>query len=154
MKRSSSKSRPYKRLPARRLEREACVELNLTPGAYGREYSADIFGEITCRVLENGVSVASQGERALGVARDSKIRMVEQIVGLRSKRDLHAFPQLEFLLHGQIELREPGSAKDIPSRITKLTGRWQGKGTRTKPAGRTAYVTAVWTNTFVRVANK
>jgi len=97
-------------LSAPRLEREARVELNLTPSAYGREYSADVFGEITCCILENGVSVPSEGERALRVARHRKIRMIEQIVGFRPDCNLRAFRQLEALLNRQIKLREPGSA--------------------------------------------
>ena len=100
-------------LSARRLEREACVELNLTPSSYGGEYSADVFGEITCCILENGVSVPSQSERALGVARHREIRMIEQIVGFHSKRNLYAFPQLEALLQCQIKLCEPGPTQDI-----------------------------------------
>ena len=74
------------------LEREACVKLNLTPSAYGGEYSADVAGEITRNVFEDGVAVPSQGERTLRVTRDRKILMIEQIVGLRSKCNLRAFP--------------------------------------------------------------
>src|SRR5215467_8552298 len=105
------------RLSARRLEREACVELNLTPGAYGGEYPADVFGEIARWILENSVAVTAQGERALGVTGNAKIRMIEQIVSLDSKRKLRAFPQLEFLLQRYVELCKPGSAQDISSRI-------------------------------------
>ena len=72
-------------VPECRLEREACIQLNLTPRAYGGEYSAHVFGELTCRILENGVSVPSQGERTLGVAGNPQIRMIEQIVGFCSK---------------------------------------------------------------------
>ena len=79
------------------LEREACVELNLTPTAYRGEYSADVFGEIACRIFEDGVSVPAQRKRALRVTRDREIRMVEQIVGFCSNRDFGAFPQLEAL---------------------------------------------------------
>ena len=64
-------------LSARRLEREACVKLNLTPGAYGVEYSADVFGKIACCIFENGVSVPSQGKRTLRVAGDGKIGVIE-----------------------------------------------------------------------------
>lgn len=141
-------------LSVRRLEREPCVELNLTPSAYGREYSADVFGEVTCGILENGVSVSSQGERTLRITRDAKIRMIDQIVGFRSNCDLLAFRQLKALLQCHIKLREPRSAQDISPSITKLAGGRQRKGTRIEPAGRTAYVTAVWTNAFVRIAGE
>ena len=137
-----------------RLEREARVQLNLTPSSYGGEYSADVFGEITCGILENGVSVASQAKGTLRVARHCKIRMIEQIVGFHSNCDLLAFRQLKALLQRHIKLREPRSAQDISPCITKLAGGRQRKGTRIKPAGRTAYVTAVWTNAFVRIAGE
>ncbi len=73
-----------------RLEREARVQLNLTPSSYGGEYSADVFCEITCCILEDRVSIPSQGERTLRVTRDCKIRMIEQIVSLRAKGDVRA----------------------------------------------------------------
>jgi hypothetical protein len=59
------------------LESKACVKLNLTPSAYGGEYSAGIFGEITRWILKNGISVPAQGERTLRVAGDCKIGVVE-----------------------------------------------------------------------------
>src|SRR5215471_15634365 len=112
-----------KRLSDRRLESEPRVELNLTSGADGGEYSADVFGEITCSILENGVSVSSEGKRTLRVARHGKIRMVEEIVGFRSEGKPRAFGQLETLLQRQIKLREPWSAQDVSSSIAELTGR-------------------------------
>jgi hypothetical protein len=96
--------------------------LNLTPGAYGAEYSADVLGEITCCILENGVSVPSQGERALRVARHSKIRMIEQVVSFRSDCDLRAFRQLEALLQRQFALCERGATQDVTAGIAKLAG--------------------------------
>lgn len=91
---------------ALKLESEACVKLNLTTSAYGGEYSADVFGEITSCIFENGVSVPSQGERTLRVTRDCKIRMIEQIVGFCSKCNLLSFRQFEALLQRQITLCE------------------------------------------------
>ena len=106
------------------LESEPCVQLNLTRRAYGGEYSAHVVGEIPCCILEDRVSVASQGKGTLGVARDCEIRMIEQIVGFHTKRNLRAFRQFEGLLQRQVKLRERGAAQDIAPSSTKLTGRW------------------------------
>src|SRR6516225_5054548 len=76
------------------LEGKARVKLNLAPSAYGGEYSADVVGETTRCIREDGISVSSQGKRTLRITWDCKIRMVEQIVGFRSKCNLRAFPQL------------------------------------------------------------
>src|SRR5262245_54569739 len=72
------------------LESEPCGQFNLTPSADCTEYSADVVGEIARRIFEDGVSVPSQGQWALRVTRDCEIRMIEQIVGFRSERDLCA----------------------------------------------------------------
>ena len=116
------------------LESEPCGQLNLTPSADGGEYSAYVVGEIARCIFEDGVSVPSQRKRTLRVTRDREIRMIEQIVGFRSKRNLRAFLQLEALLQRQIELRERGAAQDIAPGIAKLAGRRQRKCTRIKPA--------------------
>ena len=71
-------------------ESKTCVQLNLTPRTDGSENSADIAGEITGYVFEHGVSIPSQGERALRVAWNCKIRPIEQIVSFGSKRNLRA----------------------------------------------------------------
>jgi hypothetical protein len=68
---------PLRNYSACRLESEACVKLNLTPGACGREYAADILGEIASRILKNGISVPAQSERTLRVTRDRKVWMIE-----------------------------------------------------------------------------
>src|SRR5215469_16401895 len=116
-------SRAYssERLSASRLEREVCVKLNLAPSSYGGEYSADVFGKITCCIFENSVSIPSQGERTLRVTRDRKIRMIEQIVGLRSESNLRAFRQLEALLKRQMTLCETRPAQNISPSIAELT---------------------------------
>jgi|SRR6516162_4470486 len=139
---------------ARRLERETRGELNLTTSAYGGEYSADVLGEIACCILENGVSVPSQGERALRVARHSKIRMIEQVVSFRSDGDLRAFRQLKALLQRQVALCERGATQDVTPGIAKLAGGRQRECGRIKPARRRADPAAVWTNTSVRTAGK
>ena len=75
-------------------------------GAYRREYSAGVIREIARWVLEDSVSVPSEAQRPLRVAWDCKIWVIEEIVGLRSKRDLHAFRHLETLLQREINLSE------------------------------------------------
>jgi hypothetical protein len=86
------------------LESEPCVELNLTARADGGKYSADVGCKIARRNFEDSVSVPSQGKQTLRVTGDAKIRMIEQIVRFRSKRDRRAFRQLEGLLQRQIAL--------------------------------------------------
>lgn len=76
------------------LESEPCAQLNLTTSTDGSEYPADVVGEITRCILEDSVSVPSQGKRSLRVARDCEIWMIEQGVGFRSKRKFHSFHQL------------------------------------------------------------
>src|SRR5215831_16034279 len=105
-------------------ESEPCVELNLTPSAHRGKYSADVVGEITRCIFEDGVSVPSQGKRTLRVARDCKIRMIEQIVSFGSKCNLRAFRQFEGLLQGHIKLRERGSSQDVTSSSSKLARLW------------------------------
>ena len=116
------------------LESQSCGQLDLTPRADRAEYSACVVGETARSILEDSISVASQGKRTLRVARDREIRMIEQIVGFRSNRNLRAFPQMKALLQRQIELREPGAAQDIAPSIAELAWTWQRKGARIKPA--------------------
>jgi len=97
--------------------------LNLTPRADGAEYATWVVGEITRSVFEDSVSVTSEGDRTLRVTRDCEIRMIEQIVGFRSKHNLRTFLQLKALLQRQIELPEPGAAQDITPGIAKAAGR-------------------------------
>ena len=69
-------------------ESKTSVQLNLTGRTDSTENPADVAREITLCVFEHSVSIPSQGERALRVAWDRKIRAIKQIVGLRSKRYL------------------------------------------------------------------
>src|SRR5262245_30268054 len=101
------------------LESEPCGQLNLASGADGGEYSADVAGENARSIFEDGVTVPAQGERTLRVARDCEIRMIEQIVGLCSKRNFNGFLQLEALLQRQIKLPERGTTQDITPGISK-----------------------------------
>jgi hypothetical protein len=133
------------------LESEPSSQLNLTSRADRAEYSAYVVGEIARSILEDGISVPSQGKRSLCVTRDCEIRMIEQIVGFRAKCNLRAFRQLKGLLQRQIKLRERGAAQDIAPSIAKLTRRGQCKCRWIKPAKRSTYSSAVWTNTSVRI---
>ena len=72
------------------LEGKACVELNLAPTADSGEYSADVVGETTGCICEHGLSVSSQRERTLRITRNRKIRMIEEIVNVRSESNRRA----------------------------------------------------------------
>ena len=89
-----------------------------------------LLAKLPAGILEDGISVPSQRKWTLRVTGDCEIRMIEQIVGFRSKRNLRAFRQLEGLLQRQIKLRERGAAQDIAPSIAKLTGRGQCKCAR------------------------
>ena len=104
------------------LESEPSVKLKLTTTAYRGEYSADVVSQIACWTREHGISISSQREGTLCVTGDCKIRMIEQVVGFRSKRNSHAFRQLEALLQRAIKFREGGTTQTISPSITKLTG--------------------------------
>ena len=52
---------------------------------------AGVSGEITRRILEDGVPRSSQEKRTLGVTRNAKIRMVEKVISFRPNRDLPSF---------------------------------------------------------------
>ena len=77
------------------LESEAYVELNLASNADGGEYSSDVAGETARWIREHGVSVPAKRERTLRVARDCKIRTIEEIVGFRAESDLRASVNLK-----------------------------------------------------------
>ena len=91
----------------------------MTRRAERAEYSANVVGELTCCIFEDGVSVPSQSKRSLCVTWDCEIRVIEQIVGFHPKHNLRAFRQLESLLQRQIELRKCGAAQDIAPSIAK-----------------------------------
>src|SRR5262245_43648271 len=105
------------------LESEPRSQLNLTSGANCGEYPANVVGEIARRIFEDSVSVASQRQRALRVTWDCEIRMIEQIVGFRSKHNFCPFPQWKALLQRETELSERGSAQDVTTGIAKPAGR-------------------------------
>jgi hypothetical protein len=72
--------------------------LKLTATTYGGEYSSHIVSENACWTREHGISIPSQRKGTLRVTGDCKIRMIEQVVGFRSKRNFHSFKQSEALL--------------------------------------------------------
>jgi hypothetical protein len=53
--------------------------LNLTRSVDSREYPTHVIGEVPGSILENGVSVAPERKRALCVAWDGEIRMIQKI---------------------------------------------------------------------------
>jgi hypothetical protein len=116
------------------LEGPTRVQLDLTSSADSIEYSARAAGEVTSRVFEDGISIASQRERTLRVAWDREIWAIQKIVGFRSKRNLRTLWTLEALLYREINLGKPWAAQYVASSSAKLPRRWQSKGTWIKPA--------------------
>ena len=135
-------------------ERKPADQLNLARGAGGGQNLARVSGEITGRILEDGVPVASQGKRTLCIARNPKIRMVEQVISFHSNRNLPSFRDRKVFVQRCIKLRERRPAQDISSCIAKLTGRRYRKSTWIKPARRSAHSGPVRTDTRVGVADE
>ena len=108
--------------------------MNLARGAGGGQDLAYVIGEITRRILEDGIPVTSQGKRTLCITRNTKIRMVEQVISFHSNRNLPSFRDREIFVQRRVELREPRPPQDISSGIAKLTGRRNRKSTWIKPA--------------------
>src|SRR5579863_6905640 len=116
------------------LERKPAGQLNLSAGASRGQDLACVSGEITGRIPENGFPVTAQGKRTLCVTRDTKIRMVEQIIGFYSNCNLPVFSDRKILVQRRVKLRERRPPQDIASGIAKLTGRRHRKSTWVKPA--------------------
>ena len=135
-------------------ESEPRVQLKLAPGSDRGRYLSDVVSEIASWIFEDRVAVPSQGKGALCICRDCKIWVIEQIVGFQSKRDPGAFPQLETLLQGKVELGERGTAQDISPSIAKLTGSRQCKCARVEPAGGSTYSGAVGTSARIWITNQ
>ena len=115
-------------------ERKPAGQLNLAPGADGGQDLACVSGEITRRILEDGIPVTPQGKRILCVARYAKIRMVEQIISFHSHRNFPAFRDPKVFVQRCIKLRKRRPPQNISSGIAKLTGRRYRKSTRIKRA--------------------
>jgi hypothetical protein len=94
---------------------------------------ACVGGEITGRILEDGISVTSQGKRTLRVTRNAKIRMVEQVISLRSNRNFPPLRDRKIFVQRWLELREPRPPQDISSGVAKLTSRRRRKGIWIEP---------------------
>src|SRR5580700_3713612 len=67
------------RQPATRSESKPAHQLNLPRGAGGGQDLAGVSGEITRRILEDGIPGSSQEKRTLGVTWNTKIGMVKQV---------------------------------------------------------------------------
>ena len=63
-------------------ERKPADQLNLARAAGGGQDLPCVIGKITRRILEDGIPVASKGKSTLRITRNSKIRMVEQVIEL------------------------------------------------------------------------
>ena len=115
-------------------ERKPAGQLNLAPGADGGQNLASVIGEITRRILEHGVPVTSQGKRTLCIARNTKIRMVEQVISFHANRNLPSISDRKILVQRWVKLRESRPAQDISPGVAKLTGRRYRESTWIKPA--------------------
>ena len=138
----------------RRSERKPAGQLNLAPGAGGGQDLACVIGEITRRIFEDGIPVTPKGKRTLCVARNAKIRMVEEVISFHSNRNLPSFRDPKVFVQRCIKLRKRRPPQNISSGIAKLTGRRYRKSTRIKPAGHSAHCGPIRTDTRVRVANQ
>jgi len=108
--------------------------LNLAPSADGGQDLACVSGEITRRIFEDGIPVTSQRKRTLCITRNTKIRMVEQVISFHSNRNLPSFRDRKILVQRRVKLRERRPPQDISSGIAKLTGRRYRKSVWIKPA--------------------
>jgi hypothetical protein len=115
-------------------ERKPTGQLNLAPGADGGQDLACVIREITRRILEDGVTVTSQGKRTLCVARNTKIRMVEQVISFHANRNLPSIGDRKILVQRWVKLRERRPPQDISSGIAKLTAGRYRKSTWIEPA--------------------
>src|SRR5580698_4663819 len=76
------------REPSTRSESKPAHQLNLPRRSGGGQDLAGVRGEITRRILEDGIPRSSQEKRTLGVTRNAEIRMVEKVISFRPNRDL------------------------------------------------------------------
>src|SRR5580658_7423024 len=111
------------RRPGTRSESKPAHHLNLPRGAGGGQNLTCVSGEIARRVLEDGIPGSSQEKRILGVTRNTKIRMVEQVIGFQSNRKLPPLRDRKLFAERWVKLREPRSPQDISSGVAKLAGR-------------------------------
>ena len=86
-------------------------QLNLARGAGGGQDLALVIGEITRRILEDGIPVTSKGKRTLGITRNAKIRMVEQVISFHSNRNLPFLSDRKLFVQRQRQIaRTPAPA--------------------------------------------
>src|SRR5580692_3125597 len=147
------------RSPLRRVlfcssERKAADQLNLARGAGGCQDLAGVSGEITRRILEDGIPGSPQEKRTLGVTRNAEIRMVEKVISFRPNRDLPSFRDRKILVQGGVKLCEPRPPQDVSSGVAKLACRRNRKSAWIKPARWSAHSGPIGANFRVRVANK
>jgi hypothetical protein len=109
-------------------------QLKLAPDAGGGQDLAYVIGEITLRILEDGIPASPQEKRTLSITRNAKIRMAEKVISFRSNRDLPFVNDCKFFVQSGVKLREPRPLQDVSSGIAKLTGWWNRKSAWIKPA--------------------
>src|SRR5580704_376508 len=144
----------FRRVFFRSSERKAADQLNLARGAGGCQDLAGISGEITRRILEDGIPGSSQEKRILGVTRNTKIGMVQQVIGFQSNRNLPPLCDRKLFAERWVKLREPRSPQDISSGVAKLAGRRKRKSVWIKPARWSSHPGPIGANSRVRVADQ
>jgi hypothetical protein len=92
-------------------ERKPADQLNLARSAGGGEDLACVSGEITRRVLEDGIAVTSHDERILRITRNTKIRVVEHVISFHPNRNLPSLGDPKIFVDRRVELREPRPAQ-------------------------------------------
>src|SRR5580704_12986775 len=151
---SAAKINPVRRVSGTPSEGKSADQLNLARDARGGQDSACVIGKITRRILEDGIPVTSQGKRTLCITRNSKIRMVEQVISLHSNRDFPSFSHHKLFVQRGVKLREPRPPQDVSPGIAKLAGRRNRKSAWIKPARGSAHAGPIRTASRVRVANQ
>src|SRR5579863_678585 len=147
------------RSPLRRVlfcssERKAADQLNLARGAGGCQDLAGVSGEITRRILEDGIPRSPQEKRTLCITRDTKIRVVEHVISFHPNRNLPLLCDRKMFVDRRVELRERRPPQDVSSGIAKLTGRRDRKSAWIKPARWSAHSGPIRTASHVRVADQ
>ena len=146
--------REIPRQPATRSECKPAHQLNLPRGSRSGQDFAGVSGEITERILEDGIPGPSQEKRTLSVTRNTEIRVVENVIRFQSNRNLPPFRDRKIFVQRGVKLREPRSPQDVSSGIAKLTGRRNRKSAGIKPARWSAHSGSIRTASRVRVAGE
>jgi len=145
---------PVRRASGMPSEGESADQLNLARGAGGGQDLASVIGEITLRILEDGIPVTSKGKRTLCIAWNAKIRMVKEVISFHAHSKLPFVTDCKILVQRRVKLREPRPSQNISPGIAKLSRRRNGKSTWIEPAGHRTHFGPIRTDAHIRVANQ